>query len=504
MLKNSDGTFHIRAALFLINDYRDRQRMLIHQFIVFLTAIFFAISWAHGSTYPSQSRPSYALSQIDQFHPSSRPDILPNDSVARRLFARMIAIDATVYGLPSVLQYREMFQQAIDISNTRYVGFNRFSHDRDLAGPGYKAFKSPNSDTLYSNAWLDLTNGPVVIEVPDVPLKYFTLNFFDMYGNPSNIGTRTFGSKAGRYLVAPANWQGVIPQGVVLFRVATPQTWILMRVFAQSSSEVISARKIQDSVKIIPAAPSIPKDPFPLPDVKSAVGFFKILDYVLRTNGHPDQEDALIYRFRALGVGGQVIFDPTLLDPEILAGMEEGFRDAMKIIVASRSQLGSPTGTGWNKTEKGKYGFNYLNRALINYVGLGANVEEENLSFNTFFDENGQALNGSEGSYTLELQPPPVEAFWSVTLYEASNFELYPNEIGRYLINDRTAGVKVGLDGALSILIQHERPGDVSNWLPAPNGPFFIAIRSYLPKVEMIRNGWHPKAIKKKSYGDKK
>jgi len=452
---------------------------------------------AAPAAYPWQPAPSYRLQAVDQFAPTPAGDVAPKDPAARTALARAIAMEAVIYGLPAVYQYREMFQQALDPGNPRYVGFNRFAHDRDLAGPDYRAFKSPNSDTLYSNAWLDLSAGPVLIETPDVPLKYYTLNFLDMFSNASNIGTRTFGSKAGRYLVAPAGWSGEIPPGATLFRVATPHAWILMRVFAQQPSEVAKARAVQDAVKITPLAP-VPPPPgeAPPPDVATAGGFLKILDHVLRTDGHPDQEDALVYRFRAIGVGDREAFDLARLDPETRAGVVAGFDDAMKIITSARTQLGAPTGTGWSRVEKARYGFNYLSRATINYVGLGANVDVENLSFNTFADGAGQPLNGAAADYALELKPPPpVNAFWSVTLYDARTLALYPNGLKRYLINDRTPGLQVKPDGAITLRIQHGRPASAANWLPAPDGPFYLVVRSYLPKPEMVSGGWRPEPV---------
>lgn len=446
--------------------------------------------------YPWLPAASYPLQAVDQFAPTPAPDVLPKDPAARTTLARVIAMEAVIYGLPAVYQYREMFQQALDPKSQRYTGFNRFAHDRNLADPDYKAFKSPNSDTLYSNAWLDLTAGPVLIETPDVALKYYTLNFLDMFSNASNIGTRTFGSKAGRYLIAPAGWSGEVPPGATLFRVATPHAWILMRVFAQKPSEVAEARAVRDAVKITPLTPSGVARGFPPPDADTAGGFLKVLDYILRTDGHPDQEDALVYRFRAIGIGGPEPFDLASLDPETRSGIAAGFDDAMKIIVASRAQLGMPTGTGWSRVEKARYGFNYLSRATINYVGLGANVDAENLSFNTFVDGDGAPLDGAKADYALTLKPPPpVNAFWSVTLYDAGTLALYPNGLNRYLINDRTPGLKVEPSGAVRLQIQHTKPRSAANWLPAPNGPFYLVVRSYLPKPEMISGGWRPEPV---------
>lgn len=445
--------------------------------------------------YPAFPAHSYPLDCATQFSPTPRADILPSEGAARTLFARGLAADAAIYGMPAVLQYREMYRQAVDQTHPRHVGFHRFLHDRDLAGPGYQAFKTPNSDTLYSNAWLNLSQGPVLIEIPDVPLTYYTLQFLDMHANASNIGTRTFGNKAGKYLVAHARWQGEVPQGVVLFRVATPYAWILMRVFAQREDEVIRAGEIQDRVTITPMAPPSELADFPPLDELHAVDFFRALDHVVRTNGVPHQEDALVYRFRAIGIAGKEPFNHSDLDPATQAGMEAGYADAMQIIAASRAQLGLPTGTGWTKVDKARYGFNYLSRAVTNYVGLGANVEEENYSFNTFVDAEGVALDGSGANYSLDIAPPPVDAFWSLTLYDANNFELFPNALQRYLISERQLPPLAPGQDTWTIAISHAEPKPAAHWLPAPNGPFYLVFRAYLPRPEMIASGWRPQPV---------
>lgn len=446
-------------------------------------------------SYPPCAAPSYPPERAAQYAPTLRPDILPRDLDARTAFASSLALDATIYGLPAVLQYREMYRQAIDRSSPRYVGFQRFLHDRDLAGPGYSAFKSPNSDTLYSNAWLDLSQGPVLIEIPDIPLRYYTLQFLDMYANASNIGTRTFGNRAGRYLVAPARWEGPVPADVVLFRVATPYAWILMRVFAQNDDEVALARSVQDAIRITPPASGTDLTACPPLDELRAPAFFRALDHVLRTNGVPEQEDALVYRFRAIGLGLPDAFDDTSLEPALRAALEAGFSKAMQVIMSARSQLGQTTANGWTKVDKARYGFNYLSRAVTNHVGLGANVEEENYSFNTFTDGQGVALDGSSSTYTLEFEPPPVDAFWSLTLYDAKNFELHPNPLNRYLINDRQLPADQRTGSTWKIAIQHAPPADDMIWLPAPTGAFYLVFRAYLPRAEMMAGAWQPPPV---------
>lgn len=182
---------------------------------------------------------AYDPGLADQFQSARIDEILPQDPEARQTFARSLAFDATLYGTAAVLEYRQLYALAVDRSDPQYVGFNTFSHGRTLAGPGYKPFKTPNADTLYSNAWLDLRNGPVMFEVPDTAGRYFTANFLDVHGNASNISARTHGFSGGRFLIATTDWQGEVPEGTTLFRVTTPFTWILLRVLVQDRKSVV-------------------------------------------------------------------------------------------------------------------------------------------------------------------------------------------------------------------------------------------------------------------------
>ncbi|SDA16393.1 DUF1254 domain-containing protein [Sphingomonas sp. NFR15] len=425
-------------------------------------------------------------------------DLLPKDEKSRDEVLRSAAFDATIYGMSAYLQYEQMYRQVFDRTAPNFTGFNRFAHERTLAGPDYATFKVPNSDTLYSTAWIDLSKGPVEITIPATSLKYFTLNIFDIFGNPSNLSNRTIGFKGGRSLLVPPGWHGSPPPGTTVYRAATVQLWILMRVFAQTDKEVAYARQFQDSVKITPpAASAMQASPAAVPPAPApgAAAFMQVLDYILRTDGCQPGEDALVSRFRPLGVLGDRPADPAALDATSRAAIEKGYENAVAVIAASKSQLGVSTGTGWMKVNKGEYGFNYLRRSVTNTAGLGANVREENASYTTFVDASGKPLNGATAHYTLRLRtPPPVNAFWSVTLYDAKSFALHANPINRYLVSDRTPGLKVAADGSVTIQIQHE-PSRRDTWLPAPAGPFFIVLRAYSPKPAMLGGGWLPPAI---------
>ncbi|MEY4670974.1 MAG: hypothetical protein RLZZ415_853 [Pseudomonadota bacterium] len=444
----------------------------------------------------------YTTDQITQFQLPRLPDVVPGDPAARRAWARALAFDATLYGTASVLEYVQLYRQAVDAKAIGYTGFNRFAHGRKLAEPGYQAFKSPNADTLYSNAWLDLQNGPVLFTVPDTQGRYYTANFIDMYANASNIGARTHGTRAGRYLIATTDWQGEVPAGVTLFRVGTPHVWILLRILATDQADMAQAAALQDAFKLTPLWHSQAATPdYPLPDAETAMGFFRILDFVLRTNGYPATEKALVERYRGIGIAGTTAFDVAATDAEIRAGLEAGFIEARRVINASLAQ-GGRTVNGWRETgDKGRYGSNFLYRSVINTLGTGSNVSDESTSFTTFADAAGKPLDGTSGSYRLVLSPPPpARFFWSVTVYNARTRELHPNPIGRYLINDRTPGLIYRPDGSLVISLQTKAPADseASNWLPIPAGPFFLGLRAYGPMPAVTDGKWAPNPVERR------
>lgn len=445
--------------------------------------------------------PSYSEALVEQRLPARSPDILPGDPAARRQWARLLAADATVYGTASVLQYQQMHAQAVDKASDQYSGFNVFAHGRQLAGPDYQAFKSPNVDTLYSNAWLDLSHGPLLFDVPDTRGRYYTANFLDMYGNASNIGARIQGTGPGRYLIAPANWRGKVPPGARLFRVATPYMWILLRILVKDQNDVAAANALQDKFRLRSLAPARASAPvFPPAEVRNGQDFFRILDFVVRSNGHPDTEDALVYRYRNIGIGKDLPFDPQAMDKDVLEGMEEGYQDAQKLIKSSIRHSGASTGKWRTPVDVGRYGFNYLYRAATNTLGTGANVRDENLPFLTFADGDGAPLDGSTNRYRLVFDtPPPARFFWSLTLYDARTQQPHANPLNRYMLGDRSPGLQYGSDGSVTLYIQSEPPAGplAANWLPAPRGPFYLAIRAYGPKAELLEGKWVPNSVQR-------
>lgn len=445
--------------------------------------------------------PAYAPEDLPQFRTPAHPDRIPDDAEARRIWARALAYDAALYGALPVIQYREMYAQAIDRADPGYTGFNRFAHGRSLAGPDYKAFKTPNADTLYSNAWLDLSHGPLLFDVPEAGNRYFTASFVDAFGNASNISTRTRGGHAGRYLIAPLGWQGSVPAGAELFRVATPYMWILLRVLVDGETDVAAANRLQDGFRLAPVGPAAPAVPdYPDGRATDALGFFRILDFVLRSNGHPAGEEALVRRYRGIGIDGgrERDFATATADPVIRDALAAGHADATTVIGRTVNQTGWPVGSWRSGVDAGRYGFNYVYRAASGTLGAGANVSDENYAFTTFRDANGAALDGARHRYRLVLDPPPpARFFWSVTVYDAKTRALHPNPIRRYLIGDRTPGLARGADGRVEILLQAKPPQGAAarNWLPVPDGPFYLALRAQGPEPAMKDGTWTPPGV---------
>ena len=447
--------------------------------------------------------PSYDLSQVDQVAFEDRPDLRPTEASGRRALARMLAMDATIYGLPSVYQYAQLYDQAVVRSSPGWTGFNVFRHQRDLATPDFTVFKTPNVDTLYSNAWLDLTNGPARVSIPAMGDRYYTLQFLDMYANATNLSSRTVGPDGGNFLIAAPSWSGNVPDGVRCFRVATPYMWILMRILVRDDSQDVDVvRALQDAVTI-DASGEIGQRSFPAAPASAVEGdwrvFFTALDAVIRANGTPSREDGLVYRYRHIGIGGPDALDLTSLYDDTLEAMQTGFADAMGILAGSRSQVGEPVGdTGWVTGTAGQCGFNYLRRALQNFVGTGGNVLAEKKFYAAFTSADGAPLDGSFADYRLRFdRPPPVAGHWSVTVYPVSTGLLYPNELERYAISATTPGLHIGADGGLQIHVSHRPPPDTTNWLPAPDEPFYLDIRTWHPEPEVRDGRWQPGAIER-------
>lgn len=420
-----------------------------------------------------------------------RPDALPRDPEQRRAWVRATARLATIYGLPSVLQHDLMRRETWG-KDARPL--STFRHERTVATPGFSAFRVPNVDTLYSSAWIDLTGGPVVLELPEFGARYFTLQLLDARAETSNLSRRTIGDQR-RFVLVPPGADAPALDGALAVHLDSPVTWVLMRIqVGADDREVVHA--LQDQVRLTPLGTSALAPQSTSGDVESdPAAFFETLDASLRLQGHPVADDTLVAQFRSLGVLGREPFDLTALDEAVALGLADGFLDAMAAVSANRAALGVPTAAGWTRVaDKGRHGPNLLNRAIMNFVGLGANVVEENTSFNTYVDAAGEPLDGRHG-YEIALDhPPDCEAFWSITLYEAATGMLHDAPEGRHSVGSASGGRTEIASGRIVV---GREPGDGDAWLPAPLGPFFLVLRIYGPGPAVVAGEWTPPPVRR-------
>lgn len=421
-----------------------------------------------------------------------RPDAVPLAAEHRRTRARTLASLATVYGMPAVLQHDLLRREAWGEDATP---LSTFRHERTLATPHFAGFRVPNVDTLYSSAWVDLTGGPVDLTLPDLRGRYFTLQLLDAFGNATNLSRRTVGDARRFTLVPPAS---TAPPDEVSGRTAVQVDsrvmWVLMRIQV-GATDLDEAHALQDQVHLAPHGGSTLAPQQSGGDVESdPLAFLETLDAALRLQGHPLEDAALVAQLRAIGVAGEHPFDAALLDEATLDGIADGFAEAMDLVSANRSLLGTPTPGGWTRVaDKGRHGHRHLNRAIMNFVGLGANVEEENTSFNTYVDAEGSPLDGRR-TYEIDLDDAPdCDAFWSITLYEAATGALHDAPDGRHGVGSASGGRTAAVSGRVVV---GPEPADGAAWLPTPPGPFFLVLRTYAPGPDVVSGAWTPPPVR--------
>ena len=303
---------------------------------------------------------AYAADRADQFDPATKPPATPADPSTRQRWARVLATDAAVFGMPAVLQYAEMSSQAVDHRNPRFTGFGSFSHQRLPADPSFDAFRIPTVDNLYSDAFVDLSGGPAVVHIPPMGARYYTLNLQDAYANATNLSSRTVGPEGGDFALAPPDFWDVPPDGsATRFRVASRYMWILMRISRTlDEPDWAEVNRLQDLVHIASPSKRSPRAALPPADPESvrsdAATFFAALDFVITVNGVPITEVGLTHRYLSIGIGCDSPFVFDTLDEPLRDGLTKGFADALEILEGSRGRAGSPMqGTGWTKQRSG-------------------------------------------------------------------------------------------------------------------------------------------------------
>jgi len=402
---------------------------------------------------------------------------------------RAAAREAWLYGLP-LIEMATTRARALTGRGGQPAGLNRFGHNRSLAGPASRAVTAPNNDTLYSSAWLDLTKGPVTLTVPPTGDRYISVAGMNMYtDNDFVLGTRTTGGAGGRYTIVGPGQAG---EGPNVVRLKTPHGWLLVRILVDGPDDLPAVRKVQDGLGL--SGPAGVAPPAYAARQAPALEYFAAVAQLLKSDPPPATDGAVFARTAALGLTAQGRFDPKRFDAAALAEIEAGVADARKAMLDGRAATGVQ---GWSypRNTLGDFNQDYLFRAAVSLAGLAALPPAEAMYMQPVTDR-GRMITG-EGPYRLHFDAdrmPAVNAFWSLTMYEATpegQFFLVENPIQRYSIGDRTPGLRKNADGSLDIWIARTDPGGErsANWLPAPpKGPFSLSFRAYLPREE-FRDG---------------
>jgi len=419
---------------------------------------------------------------------------------------KAIAEEGFIYGLPIVMNYGVMYEYSVDKNSGQYKApFNQIKNEARVFTYKDTAVVTPNSDTPYSFAWLDLRAEPIVLSVPDVEKgRYYSVQLED--GNTFNygyIGSRATGTDAGDYMVAGPDWKGETPPGIkkvfhstTQFSVAGYRTQLFGPDDMPNVVKVQSGYKVQPLSAFLkqPAPPAAPTINFPKINKELAkTGFFDYLDFSLQFAPPGPEEKDIRDKLARFGIGAGKKFDFKALSPEQKAAVIEGVK-AGEAKVKAFLAGGVKDINGWKIGswfgDRAFYNGNWLKRAAGAQGGIYGNDSIEATYPLTKTLADGEPLDGSKHNYTLTFaagQYPPVNAFWSVTMYDGKSQLLIKNPINRYLINSpMEPDLKKNADGSLTLYIQNKSPGKdkESNWLPAPNDLIYLVMRLYWPKTE--------------------
>ena len=421
--------------------------------------------------------------------------------------AKAIVKEAYLYGWPMSENYNTMNAYAINVGGSNYKApFNVIKNEAKVFGPADNAVVSPNSDTPYSFLWADVRTEPIVITVPPMDGdRYYSFQLIDLYTfNFDYIGTRTQFEEGGTFLVAGPGWDGPEPPGITdVFHCETEYFLSVTRTQLFNPQDLDNVQAIQSQYIVQTLSEYLDSEQTPLeqPDWPAPCekdktpAIFTVINFMLQFCPTVPSEQALMQEFAKIGVGPGLPFDAESLSPEMKAAFEEGIAEAWAEFEVVNGKVADGTlSTADFFGSRAEMDNNYLYRFAGAKLGLYGNTKEEAMYPSYLVDADGNPLDASGNNYTLTItEALPAKAFASVTMYDAHSQLLVENSINRYLINTPMIGqLKKNEDGSVTIYIQYESPGSEleSNWLPAPNAPFYMAMRLYIPEQEALDGTW--------------
>jgi hypothetical protein len=432
--------------------------------------------------------------------------------------AQSIAADAYIYLYPLVTMDVTR-KQLTNVERAKGIGapMNAFANVPTFPAADMRAVVRPNFDTLYSSAFLDLTKEPMVVSAPDTNGRYYLLPMLDMWTDVfASPGWRTTGTQAANFLVTPPRWRGTVPPGFTQIEAPTPYVWIIGRTKTDGPPDYDAVHKIQAGYKITPLSewgkspepvevkidPSIDMKTPPKIQVDTMKGgdYFAYAAELLKLQPPHLTDEPIIAQMKRIGIEPGKSFDIGKVDPVVKKAVEAA-PEAAKQLMAWKVPTLAHVENYWslNTDTMGVYGNYYLKRAIIAQLGLGANLPEDAIYPLNLGDETGKPLDGAN-KYTIHFDKgatPPVNAFWSVTLYDGDGFQV-ANSLNRFAVSSWMP-FKYNPDGSLDLYFQSESPGTDKevNWLPAPKGAFNLTMRLYAPKSEALTGKWNPPPITK-------
>ena len=434
--------------------------------------------------------------------------------------ALSIATDAYVYGYPLVTMDMTRNQLTnVSVPDAAHAPVGQLLKLRTYPAVDNHAVTAPNADTLYTTAWIDVSKEPWVFSIPDMGDRYYLMPMLDGWTDVFQVpGKRTTGGKAQKYAITGPGWTGTLPAGVTEYKSPTGMVWILGRIYCTGTpADYAAVHALQDKFSLVPLS-SYGKPYTPVPsdtdanfDMKTAIrdqvdalsvtDYFNYLAKLMKTNP-PSADDApMVARMAKIGLVPGQDFDSSKLD----AFDKEAIKGVPKVaqlkIMAQFKQL-TPM-NGWMFTTKtGLYGTDYIQRALVTAIGLGANRPQDAIYPTGEKDSDGKDFDTASNKYVMHFakgQMPPANGFWSLTMYDAAYF-FVPNSLNRYTLSSRNK-FGTNADGSVDLYLQAESPGKAkeANWLPAPKAKFIPMLRLYWPKEtppSIIDGTWKPPAIK--------
>ena len=430
--------------------------------------------------------------------------------------AMAIGVDAFIYGYPLVTMEttRKVMTNVEKPEGTR-APMGQFVRMREYPTAAFRDVTAPNADTLYNVAWIDVSKEPWVFGVPDMKERYFLMPMLDGWTEVFQVpGKRTTGTKAKTYAITGPNWQGKLPSGVREYKSPTGLVWILGRIYCTGTPDDYKAvHALQDKFSLVPlSAYGKPYTPSPgkvdpAVDMKTAVreqvnrmdagAYFKLLAQLMKDNPPAKDDAPMLAKMARIGLVPGQDFDIAKLDPAVAQGLQNVPKAGVEKIMAHFKNAGSDV-NGWIfSTKTGLYGTDYLQRALITAIGLGANRPQDAIYPTSEMAVTGKPYDGAN-KYVIHFpkgQMPPVNGFWSLTMYDADYF-FVKNPLNRYTLSSRSK-FKTNKDGSVDLFIHNTSPGKgmESNWLPAPADKFILMLRFYWPKDAIIDGTWKPPVV---------